>query len=76
LLAEHGQFVEFVKKAHWNDAGQTAALGCFDADLGKVAGTFLGEGDWRPSRAALVDCWRSTGEAKEKSEAHDSPAEP
>jgi len=63
LLAERrGDWGAFVKQADWRDAGQTAALECLDADLGDVIATFLGAGDWRPWRKAMVTLW----EAKEK----------
>jgi hypothetical protein len=49
----------FLKQAQWADAGQTAALECFGVDLGQVAATFLGPGDWRPRRKAMVALWEA-----------------
>ena len=60
LLLERGtpnSFREFVKVADRSDAGQTAAINIFGVDLGEIAGTFLGEGDWRPKRKAMIECW-------------------
>ena len=58
LLGENREsFLEFVGRAHYDDAGQTAALDCLGLSLGDAAGTFLGEGNWRPVRKAIVECW-------------------
>src|SRR5579864_1909208 len=55
LLSEYrGDWGGFIKNADWRDAGQTAAIDFLNADLGKVAATFLGEGDWRPGRKEMV----------------------
>lgn len=60
LLASHREhFAAFVRQAQWDDAGQTAALDCLGLDLGSLAGTFLGEGNWRPVRKALVEAWNA-----------------
>jgi hypothetical protein len=59
LLGQSGNFGEFVMHADWYDAGQTAALDVFGSDLGQTAGTFLGEGNWRPRRKAMVECWEA-----------------
>jgi hypothetical protein len=71
LLSERqGDWGAFVEQADWRDAGQTAALQCLDADLGDVVATFLGPGDWRPRRKAMVTLW----EAEEKhAEGEDVP---
>jgi hypothetical protein len=64
LLSERGDadaFHAFLVAARWDDAGQTAALDCLGSDLGEIAGTFLGEGIWRPQRKAIVACWESAG---------------
>ena len=60
LLDQPGEFGAFVQHAKWDDAGQTAALDCLGRDLGQVAGTFLGEGNWRPQRKKMVECWEAT----------------
>jgi len=58
LLAENrDSFLEFLSRAHYDDAGQTAALDCLGTSLGDAVGTFLGPGDWRPVRKAIVECW-------------------
>lgn len=49
---------DFIREARPDDAGQTAALDCLGICLGKAAGNFLGEGDWRPKRKAMVECWQ------------------
>lgn len=64
LLTERGDgrtFRVFLEAAHQDDAGQAAAMDCLSADLGKIAGTFLGESDWRPRRNAMVACWNAAG---------------
>ena len=53
LLSQSQGFGEFVKHADWHDAGQTAALDVLGSDLGQIAATFLGEGNWRPNRKAI-----------------------
>ena len=52
-------FLDFVARAHYDDAGQTAALDCLGLSLGAAAATFLGEGNWRPVRKAIVECWNT-----------------
>lgn len=59
LLESKEDFGAFVRAAKWHDAGQTAALECMGVNLGEVVGTFLGEGNWRPYRKAMVDCWKA-----------------
>jgi len=73
LLAERGgDWGAFVKQADWRDAGQTAALQYLDADLGDVIATFLGPGDWRPKRKAMVTLWEAEKKrAEEKDGAND-----
>jgi len=64
LLSERGEgpaFRSFIEHAHQDDAGQGAAMDCLSADLGGIAGTFLGRGDWRPRRSAMVACWKQAG---------------
>ena len=60
-------FLEFVSRAQFDDAGLTAALDCRGVCLGERAGTFLGEGNWRPVRKAKVDRWNA---AKRQQEEH------
>lgn len=64
LLEEREQFGAFVAKANWADAGQTAALDYLNSDLGQTLATFLGEGHWRPSRKAMVECWDAAKKAE------------
>ncbi|MBI5385215.1 MAG: hypothetical protein HZA90_11085 [Verrucomicrobia bacterium] len=60
LLSERGAgFLNFLPEARPEDAGQAAALQVLVADLGEIAGTFLGEGNWRPRRQAISDCWKA-----------------
>jgi len=71
LLSERGEAAgirEFIQQASQADAGQTAALELLGADLGEIAGTFLGEGNWRPQRKAMVACWESAGWKKSTDE--------
>jgi hypothetical protein len=58
LLMEGGkELAGFLQAARWEDAGQDAALNVLDMDLGQVVATFLGEGNWRPNRKAIAECW-------------------
>lgn len=59
LLEQRGDWSAFLRQAHRNDAGQTAAIECLDIDLGNLMGIFLGEGNWRPQRKAMVLLWES-----------------
>jgi hypothetical protein len=61
IAQDFGNWLDFVARAHHDDAGQTAALDCFGKGLGEVAGTFLGPGDWQPSRQKLVHHWKAAG---------------
>lgn len=61
ITQDYANWRDFVARAQWGDAGQTAALDCFGAGLGEIAGTFLGEGEWRPVRKELVKHWRDAG---------------
>lgn len=64
LLSEYrGDWGAFIKNADWRDGGQTAAIDFLAADLGNVAGTFLGEGDWRPRRKEMVGAWEAAKKA-------------
>lgn len=58
LLADRRPpFQEFLRRSHWEDAGQTAAFDCMGTCLGKVVAQFLGPGHWRPERKVLAACW-------------------
>ena len=63
LLEQPGDWGAFLKQAQWGDAGQTAAIECLGSDLGAVMATFLGEGDWRPRRKAMVTLWELSKKA-------------
>jgi hypothetical protein len=63
LLEQPGDWGAFLKQAQWGDAGQTAAIECLGTDLGAVMSTFLGEGDWRPRRKAMVTLWELSKKA-------------
>jgi hypothetical protein len=78
LLSERGNatsFRTFLQAAQQNDAGQTAALEIIGADLGEIAGTFLGEGNWRPQRKAMIACWEAAGWGKRGNDGDSPPAE-
>ncbi len=60
LFSYKGDFGNFIKAARGDDAGQTAALDFLGVDLGQLAGTFLGEGNWRPNRKAMIQSWETT----------------
>jgi hypothetical protein len=55
LLTEKKDFRDFVANANWRDAGQDSAQTTLDCDLGEIAGTFLGPGNWRPQRKAIAE---------------------
>ena len=57
LSGDHEGFLDFISRAHSDDAGQTAALECLGRNLGDVVAEFLGPGNWRPYRKAMVDIW-------------------
>jgi len=57
LSGDHDGFLAFISRAHSDDAGQTAALECLGRNLGDVVAEFLGPGNWRPYRKAMVDIW-------------------
>lgn len=56
-----GDFQALLQAAHHDDAGQTAMLDILDTNLADIAGIFLGEGNWRPVRKAMVQCWEAAG---------------
>jgi hypothetical protein len=66
LLTEAKEFVAFLKLADWRDAGQTAALDVLGIDLGKTMATFSGEGNWRPNRKAMAECWKDARREEQK----------
>jgi hypothetical protein len=39
-------------------------LDCFGVSLGDTVATFLGEGNWRPVRKAIVERWEAAGWTK------------
>ena len=74
LLEKRWDFPAFLKQANWRDAGQTAAMNFLGVDLGAVAGTFLGKGDWRPRRKAMVELWEAAKQPPKEEESGDSEA--
>jgi hypothetical protein len=79
LLSEKGDapaFRAFLEAARQDDAGQTAALDVLGVDLGEIAGTFLGEGNWRPQRKAMIACWESVGWEKRGDEDGEAAEQP
>ena len=74
LLVSHKEhFAAFVHQARWDDGGQTAALDCLGMDLGSLAGTFLGEGNWRPLRKAMVEAWKAYDASHPESTGDEQP---
>lgn len=74
LLSERSTAADFyalLLAAHQDDAGQTAMLDILNTDLGDIAGTFLGAGNWRPVRKAIVQCWETAGWNSNKSSSTD-----
>lgn len=62
LLSEKGPaFIEFVKNAQREDAGDAAAERFLGQGLGQAAAVFLGSGDWRPNRQAMAQLWEHYG---------------
>jgi hypothetical protein len=57
LSGDHDGFLAFISRAHSDDGGQTATLECLGRNLGDVVAQFLGPGNWRPYRKAMVDIW-------------------
>ena len=74
LLESQQQFGAFVEHAQWADAGQTAALDFLGKDLGVAMATFLGEGNWRPNRKAMVECWNAAQRSDNSGVATDLPS--
>jgi len=68
LIEKGGDFLAFIRSAHADDAGQTAAWDCLGCCLGETVGTFLGPGDWRPQRKAIKACLKAAGWEGEESE--------
>lgn len=64
LSEQRGDWGAFLKQARADDGGQTAAIECLGIDLGDLMSTFLGEGNWRPRRKAMVTLWESWKKAK------------
>jgi len=48
---------DFLRLASNLDGGQTAARILLKIDLGDIAATFLGPGQWTPDPLAIADCW-------------------
>jgi hypothetical protein len=68
LSGDHRLFLEFLANAHYDDAGQTAALDILGINLGDAVADFLGPGEWRPVRKAIVDCWKREEEETKRGE--------
>jgi len=68
LAKNHDGFLAFIRSVRPDDAGQTAALDCLGTCLGDAAGTFLGEGNWRPQRKAIKACWNAKRIAEKDSD--------
>ena len=57
IASDHAGFLDFLRHAHYADAGQTAALDYLGVSLAEPASIFLGPGSWRPYRKAIAECW-------------------
>jgi len=68
LIEKTARLVDFLRCAHYYDAGQSAALSFLKMDLGELAATFLGPGHWAPDTLAIAECWdrRPTQTASEE----------
>ncbi len=66
LLAQPAEFIPFLCTAHYSDGGQNAALECLGTSLGEVMATFLGDGNWRPYRKAIRECWEKNVPSQNK----------
>jgi hypothetical protein len=69
LIAEQtdrATFQAFVHSATQDDAGQTAAMEVLAIDLAQIASTFLGEGNWRPRRKAMIEARERAGWNKQQ----------
>jgi hypothetical protein len=65
LREKTGSLPAFIKHSDRRDAGQTSAIECLGLDLGEVAATFLGQGDWRPRRKAMAELWQAANKKVE-----------
>ena len=67
LLKSGKDLLGFLQAADYNDAGQTAAISLLDMDLNDAVVEFLGPGEWRPNRMAIVESWKTAGWQKGES---------
>lgn len=61
LLKTGKDLIGFLKAADSEDGGQTAAINLLDIDLNDAVVEFLGPGEWRPNRAAIVEFRKTAG---------------
>ena len=54
LVQEFPNFMEFVARADYKDAGQAAAAEVFGIDLNDIASAYLGPGDWTSAYTASL----------------------
>jgi hypothetical protein len=54
LAQDRRSFIEFVRHARYEDAGQSAAVDCLGVDLGEIIAPFAGDGECRPNRRAIA----------------------
>jgi hypothetical protein len=66
LTKDHGTFLAFLRAARPEDSGQTASLDVLGVCLGETISGFLGEGNWRPQRKAIKECWEAERKGKAK----------
>lgn len=50
VVEKKSEFIEFVRNAKREDAGEAAAVEFLGGSLGEIASIFLGEGNWAPVR--------------------------
>jgi len=66
-LARNRQaFLEFLRLARPEDAGNSAAQKCFGVGLGELAYEFLGPGSWSPDPTTIAKLQAGTGEGSEE----------
>jgi hypothetical protein len=59
IAQDFGSWRDLLSRAHFDDAGHTAAHDCFGLGLEEISGRFLGEGNWRPVRKRMVELWNA-----------------
>ncbi len=55
-------FRAFLEAASYDDSGVAAAKKVLNVELGEIAATFLGKGDWKPRPESFAQIWAQSGE--------------